>query len=58
MYNNIHLVLAAFLTPPDPVSQVLIAVPLTLLYEFSIWVSRVAVKLRERDLKKAFGEIE
>ncbi len=50
------LVLAAFLTPPDPVSQVLIACPLLILYEFSIWVSHFAVKMRERELKKAFGE--
>ena len=38
------LVMAAFLTPPDPVSQVLIAMPLAILYEFSIWISAIAVK--------------
>lgn len=32
------LVLAAFLTPPDIISQVLLAVPLILLYEASIWI--------------------
>ena len=35
---------AMFLTPPDPMSQILMAVPLCLLYEASIW----AVWLRER----------
>ncbi len=37
-------VLAMFLTPPDPMSQLMMAVPLCLLYELSIW----AVWLRER----------
>jgi sec-independent protein translocase protein TatC len=48
--------MAALLTPPDPVSQILIAVPLAVLYEFSIFVSYVAGRRREKELKKAFGE--
>ena len=36
--------LAMFLTPPDPMSQIFMAVPLSLLYELSIW----AVWLKER----------
>lgn len=52
------LVVAALLTPPDPVSQVLIAIPLTVLYEFSIWVSHIANKRREKELKEAFGETQ
>ncbi len=52
------LVVAALLTPPDPISQILIATPLTILYEFSIWVSYVANKRREKELKVAFGETE
>ena len=35
---------AMFLTPPDPMSQIIMAVPLCLLYEISIW----AVWLKER----------
>ncbi len=35
-------VLAAFLTPPDPISQLMMALPLILLYEVSILVARVA----------------
>lgn len=54
----LNLVFAALLTPPDPVSQILIAIPLTFLYEFSILVSGIAVKFREKELKKAFGEVE
>ena len=30
--------LAMFLTPPDPMSQIFMAVPLSLLYELSIWL--------------------
>ena len=38
------LVIAAFLTPPDPVSQIILAVPLVLLYELSIFISKLALK--------------
>ena len=37
----LFLILGAFLTPPDPISQILIVVPLILLYEFSILFSRL-----------------
>lgn len=47
------LIMAALLTPPDPVSQILIAMPLAVLYEFSIWVSAFAVKRREKELERA-----
>jgi sec-independent protein translocase protein TatC len=40
----VAFVLSMFLTPPDPMSQVVMAVPLCLLYEISIW----AVWLREK----------
>lgn len=49
-------ILAAFLTPPDPVSQVLIAIPLLLLFQFSIWVSKKGVEQRQKELRKAWGE--
>lgn len=42
-------ILAAALTPgTDPVSQILLAVPLLTLYEISIWVSAWAAKNREK----------
>jgi len=50
------LILAAFLTPPDPISQILIGIPLVVLYEFSIVISRFAVKQRKKDLDKTFSE--
>jgi sec-independent protein translocase protein TatC len=37
-------VLSMFLTPPDPMSQLFMAIPLCLLYEVSIW----AVWLKEK----------
>lgn len=49
-------VLSAFLTPPDPVSQILIAIPLVLLFQLSIWISRLAVRKRKKELDKAFGD--
>ena len=38
------LFFAAFLTPPDPVSQLILAVPLVLLYEISIFISKISLK--------------
>ncbi|MCC5942748.1 MAG: twin-arginine translocase subunit TatC [Balneolaceae bacterium] len=49
------MLVAAFLTPPDPVSQILIAVPLIVLYQFAIFLSRVAVKRRKKEMEKAFS---
>ena len=40
-------VVAAFVTPPDPLSQIMLGVPLVLLYEVSIWCVRV-IELRRR----------
>jgi sec-independent protein translocase protein TatC len=41
----IILVLAAFLTPGgDPVSQIILGVPLVLLYELSIFISKISMK--------------
>ena len=39
--------LAAILTPPDPVTQIGLAIPLLLLYELSI----VSVKIIEKKIK-------
>ena len=40
----IILIFAAFLTPPDPVSQLILAIPLVLLYEISIFISKISLK--------------
>jgi sec-independent protein translocase protein TatC len=42
----IAFVVAAVLTPPDPVSQIGLAVPTILLYELSIWLARRIEKQR------------
>lgn len=40
----IILILASLITPPDVVTQILIGIPIMLLYEVSIWVSARVVK--------------
>jgi sec-independent protein translocase protein TatC len=45
----IAFVVAAVLTPPDPVSQIGLAVPTILLYEISIWSARMIERSRERE---------
>ena len=39
-------VLAAVLTPPDVFTQVMLAVPVILLYEISIWLSKAVYRKR------------
>lgn len=47
-------VVAAFVTPPDPLSQIMLGIPLVLLYEVSIWCVRV-IELRRRKQDEAEG---
>lgn len=42
-------VVAAVLTPPDPVSQIGLALPTILLYEVSIWTARMIERSREQE---------
>jgi sec-independent protein translocase protein TatC len=44
----IILIIAAIVTPPDPFSQTLIAIPLFLLYEVSILISAYVVRQKKR----------
>jgi len=48
------VVVAAVVTPPDPISQIMLAVPLVLLYEVSIWCVRL-IELRRRKADVAAG---
>ncbi len=41
------LVLSALITPPDVVSQILVAVPIMLLYESGIYVSKMVIRKRQ-----------
>jgi len=53
----ISFVLAAVLTPgPDPISQIVMAVPMLVLYEVGILVSRVVAKKKAAKFKKLAGE--
>ena len=45
--------LAAILTPPDPITQVGLAIPLLLLYELSIFTVKFTEKKQEKNLKDA-----
>jgi sec-independent protein translocase protein TatC len=45
----IILVIAAVITPPDPFSQVMIALPLLLLYEISIFISAFVIRQQKKE---------
>ena len=45
----IVFVVAAVITPPDPISQISLAVPIILLYEISILLVRMAERKREQE---------
>ena len=45
----IIMVLAAFITPPDPISLILMTIPLVILYEISIGISFLAYKKHLND---------
>jgi len=44
---------AAILTPPDPISQLTLAIPMCLLYEIGIWCVWLIERSKARDEKKA-----
>ena len=48
------VVVAAVVTPPDPISQLMLATPLVLLYEISIWCVRL-IELRRKKADEAEG---
>jgi len=49
-------IIAAIITPPDVFSQTLVALPLLLLYEVSIFISAGVMRQKEKDRKEFFGE--
>lgn len=48
----IVLIVAAVITPPDISTQIIVAVPILILYEISIWISHFVVKKEEKLLNK------
>jgi sec-independent protein translocase protein TatC len=48
-------VVAAIFTPPDPISQMMLAIPIILLYEISIWLVWLMERRRKREDEAAAG---
>ncbi len=45
----IILIIAAIVTPPDVISQVIVTIPLIILYEVSIYISKIVTKKNNRN---------
>jgi sec-independent protein translocase protein TatC len=45
------LILAAIITPPDVASQIVVAIPILILYEISITISRRVIKKQEKNVQ-------
>jgi len=48
----IVLILSAIITPPDIASQIIVAVPIIILYEISIFISKTVIKKQKKREKK------
>ncbi|MDA9069387.1 twin-arginine translocase subunit TatC [Algibacter sp.] len=46
------LILSAIITPPDIASQVIVAIPILILYQVSIYISKVVIKNQKRKEKE------
>ncbi len=51
-------IIAAIITPPDVFSQTLVAIPLLLLYEISIFISKGVMRQKDKERQEIFGEDE
>jgi len=47
------LILAAIITPPDIASQVIVAIPIIILYQVSIYISKVVIRNQEKKERRA-----
>ena len=47
------LILSAIITPPDIASQIIVAVPIMILYEISIHISKLVIKKQEKNVSKS-----
>ena len=52
----IIVIVAAIITPPDVFSQMLVCIPLLILYEVGIVISRRVMKQKEKDHKEFMNE--
>lgn len=48
----IVLILSAIITPPDILSQIIVAIPVLVLYEVSIMIAKIVTKKEERKLRQ------
>lgn len=48
----IVLIFSAIITPPDVASQIIVAIPVLILYEVSIYISKFVIKAQTRNTKK------
>ena len=48
----IVLVLSAVITPPDIVSQIIVAIPILILYEVSIHISKIVIRNQKREERR------
>ena len=48
----IVLILSAIITPPDIASQIIVAIPILVLYQVSIFISRIVIRNQKRKEKK------
>jgi sec-independent protein translocase protein TatC len=46
------LILSAIITPPDIASQIIVAIPILILYQVSIYISKIVLKNQERKAKQ------
>ena len=44
----IVLIIAAIITPPDVASQIIVAIPVIILYQVSILISKIVIKKQKR----------
>jgi len=51
----IVLIISAIITPPDIASQIIVAVPVVILYEISIYISKAVVR-RQNKRAKNYGK--
>lgn len=49
-------IVAAVITPPDPITQILLAVPLIILYEMSIWLAKLAYRRKQQAVAETLPE--
>lgn len=52
----IVLILSAVITPPDVTSQIIVAIPVIVLYQVSIYISKVVLKREARRERKAMAK--